>query len=176
MKNKSILRALFLVLLFVASLTAAAQYVVSTGNHVRLRTGPSTGYPMLVWNSTGKPVYINKGDRLTYLGNDSYDFYNVLFDGKSVYISKQFARLVYPNSGYTSSSSSSGSVVVVNGKNVRLRWGPSLNASIYTNGYGKPIYPSKGTRLTYLGQTGNWFKVRYNGNVLYISKDYSYLR
>ena len=93
MKKNSILRAAFFALLFVASLTAAAQYVVATGNHVRLRTGPSTGYPMLVWNSTGKPVWINKGDRLTYLG-----------------------------------------------------------------------------------QTGNWFKVRYNGNVLYISKDYSYLR
>ena len=65
MKKNSILRAAFFALLFVASLTAAAQYVVATGNHVRLRTGPSTGYPMLVWNSTGKPVWINKGDRLT---------------------------------------------------------------------------------------------------------------
>lgn len=175
MKKNSILRAAFFALLFVASLTAASQYVVATGNHVRLRTGPSTGYPMLVWNSTGKPVWINKGDRLTYLGNDSYDFYNVLFDGKSVYISKQFARLVYPNSGYTSSSRG-GSSVVVSGTHVRLRWGPSLNAAIYTNGYGTPIYPARGARLTYLGQTGNWFKVRYNGNVLYISKDYSYLR
>ena len=44
------------------------------------------------------------------------------------------------------------------------------------NGYGTPIYPARGARLTYLGQTGNWYKVRYNGNVLYISKDYSYLR
>lgn len=48
MKKNSILRAAFFALLFVASLTAAAQYVVATGNHVRLRTGPSTGYPMLV--------------------------------------------------------------------------------------------------------------------------------
>ena len=172
MNNKKFMRAMFLALMLVASMTAAAQYVVSTGNHVRLRTGPSTSYPMLVWNSTGKPVWINKGQTLTYLGNDTYDFYNVLFDGKSVYISKQFARLVYPNSGY----SSSGSVVVVNGTHVRLRWGPSLNASIYSNGYGTPIYPARGARLTYLGQSGNWYKVRYNGNVLYISKDYSYLR
>ena len=175
MKNLKMMRAMFLALTMMAALGAAAQYVVSTGNHVRLRTGPSTGYPMLVWNSTGKPVWINKGDRLTYLGyNDTYDFYNVSFDGKSVYISKQFSRLVYPNSGYTSSYS--GSVVVVNGVHVRLRWGPSLNAAIYCNSYGRPIYPSKGARLTYLGQSGNWFKVRYGGNVLYISKDYSYLR
>jgi hypothetical protein len=174
MKNRSILRAMFLALLFVASLTAAAQYVVSTGNHVRLRTGPSTSYPMLVWNSTGKPVWINKGQSLTYLG-DANGFYRVLFDGKSVYISKQFSRLVYPNSGYTSSYSG-GSAVVVNGTHVRLRWGPSLNASIYSNSYGQPIYPARGARLTYLGQSGNWYKVRYNGNVLYISKDYSYLR
>ena len=169
------MRAMFLALTMMAALGAAAQYVVSTGNHVRLRTGPSTAYPMLVWNSTGKPVYINKGDALTYLGNDTYDFYNVSFDGKSVYISKQFSRLVYPNSGHTSSNSG-GSVVVVDGVNVRLRWGPSLNAAIYTNNHGKPIYPSNGSRLTYLGQSGNWYKVRYGGKVLYISKDYSYLR
>ncbi len=174
MNNKKLLRVMFLALMFVASLTAAAQYVVSTGNHVRLRTGPSTSYPMLVWNSTGNPVWINKGQSLTYLG-DAGGFYRVLFDGKSVYISKQFSRLVYPNSGYTSGYSG-GSVVVVNGVHVRLRWGPSLNAAVYTNGYGTPIYPARGARLTYLGQAGNWYKVRYNGNVLYISKDYSYLR
>jgi len=176
MKNKQIVRAAMVALMMMAWLGMSAQYVVCTGNHVRLRTGPSTSYPMLVWNATGRPVWINKGDRLTYLG-DAPGFYNVSFDGKSVYISKQFSRLVYPNSGYTSSGyTSSGSVVVVNGVNVRLRWGPSLNASIYTNGNGRPIYPKKGTRLTYLGQSGNWYKVRYNGNVLYISMDYSYLR
>ena len=163
-----------LAMLLLESLSAAAQYVVCTGNHVRLRTGPSTSYPMLVWTSTGKPVWINKGQTLTYLG-DAYGFYKVLFDGKGVYISKQFARLA-GGGNYYSGGYSSGSTVVVNGVHVRLRWGPSLNASIYTNGYGRPIYPSKGTRLTYLGQSGNWYKVRYNGNVLYISKDYSYLR
>lgn len=172
MKNKKLMRAMMLAMLLLASLSAAAQYVVCTGNHVRLRTGPSTGYPMLVWTSTGKPVWINKGQTLTYLG-DANGFYNVLFDGKSVYISKQFARLAGTNNY---SGGNSGSTVVVSGTNVRLRWGPSLNASIYTNGNGRPIYPSKGTRLTYLGQSGNWYKVRYNGNVLYISKDYSYVR
>lgn len=174
MKTRTILRAALFAMLFVVSLSAAAQYVVSTGNHVRLRTGPSTNYPMLVWNATGKPVYINKGERLTYLGYETNGFYNVSFDGKSVYISKQFSRLVYGNSGYTSSSR--GTVVVVNGTNVRLRWGPSLNSAIYSNGNGKPIYPKKGARLTYLGQNGNWYMVSYNGNTLYISKDYSYLR
>lgn len=174
MKNKHALRLFFAVLMMLASLGAWAQYVVSTGDHVRLRTGPSTSAPMLVWNATGKAVWINKGDRLVYLGyNDTPGFYNVQFDGKSVYISKQFSRLVYPNSGYTTSSAT---VVVVNGTNVRLRWSPSLSGAIYSNGNGRPIYPRKGARLAYLGQTGNWFKVRYNGNVLYISKDYAYLR
>ena len=180
MNYKRFARALFLVLMMLVAMTTAAQFVVvSTTNHLRLRTGPSTKYPMLVWSSTGKPVHINKGESLTYLGNnDTPDFYNVSFDGKSVYVSKQYSLLVntIPGPPIPPPNVIHGPVVVVNGVSVRLRWGPSLDASVFTNGQGKPIYPSKGSQLTYLGESGNWYKVRYKGNELYISKSYSYLR
>lgn len=171
MKTRRVSRFVMLALMMLASTSAAAQYVECTASNVRLRTGPSTQYPMLVWNATNKPVYINKGETLTYLGNDTPEFYNVQFDGKSVYISKKFARLVNNNA-----KSNDGKLVVVNGDNVRLRWGPSLTAKIYTDSKGRPVYPKKGTQLGYGGEVGDWYKVLYGNHVLYISKKHCLLR
>ena len=56
MKTIRISRVALLALMMLASLSAAAQYVVCTATNVRLRTGPSTAYPMLVWNANNKPV------------------------------------------------------------------------------------------------------------------------
>ena len=185
MKNRSISRVVMLAVMMLASVSAFAQYVVCTGDNVRLRTGPSTQYPMLVWTSNDKPVYIDKGETLTYLGNDTPEFYNVEFDGKSVYISKKYAKLVKADKKADKksdkkvekkASDSKAKSVVVAGDNVRLRWEASLEGKIYSNSKGKAIYPSKGAKLTYLGEEGNFFKVKYKGNVLYISKDYSYLK
>ena len=173
MKNRSISRVVMLAMLMLASMSAFAQYVMCTGDNVRLRTGPSTQYPMLVWTSNNKPVYIDKGETLTYLGNDTPEFYNVEFDGKSVYISKKYAKIVKEEKNQPSVNAK---YVVVAGDNVRLRWEASLYGKIYSNAKGKAIYPPKGAKLTYLGEEGNFFKVKYKGNVLYISKDYTYLK
>ena len=172
MKTRLITRTLMLALMMLVSMSAVAQYVMCTGNNVRLRYGPSTNAPMLKY-SNGRPVYMNKGQKLTYIGRDTYDFYNVQYNGQSVYISKDFSRLVYntPNP-----NTNTRSYVVVNGTNVRLRYGPSLNADIYRNSRGAPIFPQKGMRLTYAGQTGDWYKVYYDGRIFYISKQHCYLR
>ncbi len=177
MKNRNISRVVMLAMMMLASMSAFAQYVVCTGDNVRLRMGPSTQYPMLVWTSNDKPVYINKGETLTYLGNDTPEFYNVEFDGKSVYISKKYAKLMKAEKKAEKKAVDSKSKsVVVAGDNVRLRWEASLDGKIYSNSKGKAIYPPKGAKLTYLGEEGNFFKVKYKGNVLYISKDYTYLK
>jgi len=174
MKIRSIYRLMTVVLMLMAwAGVAAQQYVVCNASNVRLRTGPSTNYPMLVWTATNKPVYINKGEKLTYLGDDSKDFYNVQFDGKSVYISKKYAKLMTPAKEVKKDSKSV--LVVVNGENVRLRHGASLNAAIYCDKKGKPVYPPKGARLTYVGEKGDWYKVYYAGKTLYISKKHCYL-
>lgn len=65
--------------------------------------------------------------------------------------------------------------VIVNGVNVRLRFAPNLNSSWLHDTAGKPIHAPKGTKLTYLGQEGDFYKVKYAGNEVYISKQYSYL-
>ena len=64
--------------------------------------------------------------------------------------------------------------VVVTGTNVRLRKSPSIKGAIYTVNQA-PVYPKKGERIKYMGESGDFYKVNYNGNYLYISKQFSRL-
>lgn len=64
--------------------------------------------------------------------------------------------------------------VKVMGENVRLRLGPSTTAQIYSF-ESIPIYPEKGDVLPLLGQTDEWYKVRFRGQELYISKRFCQL-
>lgn len=62
--------------------------------------------------------------------------------------------------------------VTVKGSNVRLRLGPSTNHQILTKN-GKPVYPAKGAKLNYLGETEEFYRVAYQGAEAYISKQFS---
>lgn len=166
-----------LVIAVIAISSALAATVVVDGHHVRLRTGPGLNYTILTY-SNGKPMYPAKGARLTYLGV-SGNFYYVSYNGYNCYISRDYCHLQNAggggyNGGY--SSYSNASVVIVDASHVRLRVGPGLNYGIITDGRGKPIYPPKGARLTYLGTNGGFYYVRYNGYTCYISRDYTHLR
>ncbi|MCF0202561.1 MAG: hypothetical protein HUK08_04275 [Bacteroidaceae bacterium] len=66
-------------------------------------------------------------------------------------------------------------VVIVDGTNVRFRLGPSTDYAILTNSKGQPIYPKKGASLTYIATEGNFYKVNYNGQDVYISRDFCHL-
>lgn len=63
--------------------------------------------------------------------------------------------------------------IMVTGTHVRLRWQPSLNGAIYSNSSGTPIYPANGEILYCTGAHGDWNQVVYNGNTLYISRQFS---
>lgn len=66
--------------------------------------------------------------------------------------------------------------VHVTGSGVRLRRGPSTSHEIFADDDGHPIYPLAGDNLVYLGQSGDFYKVRFKQQVLYISKRYSEFR
>lgn len=70
-------------------------YVVVHAKNLRIRTGPSTSYPYLVWNSTGKTVHLNHGDKLIYLGEIRNGFYKIKFDGRSCWIACEYATPSY---------------------------------------------------------------------------------
>ena len=65
--------------------------------------------------------------------------------------------------------------VRVMGRSVRLRRGPSTDDAVFTDARGKTIYPRQGDMLAYLGQAGDFYKVRFRQQELYISRRYSEL-
>lgn len=72
-------------------------------------------------------------------------------------------------------SKSSGTKVVIDGTGVRFRFAPSLSAGYLTWENGTTRSVSKGTRLTYTGETSDWYQVSYLGQTFYVSKEFSYL-
>lgn len=67
------------------------------------------------------------------------------------------------------------SALRVTGETVRLRKGPSTNATIFSQNGNRPTFPLKGDILEYLGESGDFNRVRFNGQELYISKQFSTL-
>lgn len=168
--------------------------VVINGTDVHLRVSPSTGAGWLTW-SDGGTRSVPKDSKLEYAG-DYGDWYAVRYDGQKLYVSKQFSYLSYdcapgeaytgsgtrptttagtksPSTYSTSGSSSSGGVVI-NGEGVRMRFSPNFDSGWLTWSNGQTRSVSKGTRLEYAGDYGDWYAVRYQGNIFYVSKDYSY--
>ena len=66
----------------------------------------------------------------------------------------------------------SGQVVTVTGTGVRLRYGPGLNYDFLKWKDGTARCPKKGEKLQLIGQSGDWYQVRYAGQDLYIFKQY----
>lgn len=66
--------------------------------------------------------------------------------------------------------------VVIDGKGVRLRFGPSLSAGYLTDSKGRNKSVPKGKKLKWTGwEDGDWYEVEYLGNYFYVSKQFSYL-
>ena len=174
MKNlKSLFLTAMCALLFSAMAWADAQVVV-TGTNVRLRLAPSLNSQTLTYNN-GVNIHPKKGEKLTCTGKTG-DFYQVIYKGQKVYISKQFAKPVATanKTATTPATNKQQRYVVVTGTNVRLRKSPSIKGAIYTVN-AAPVYPKKGERIKYMGDAGDFYKVNYNGNYLYISKQFSRL-
>lgn len=68
-------------------------YCVVNAKNLRLRVGPGTEYNYLVWTATGKTVHLDHGDVLTYLGETRNGFCKVKFDGKEVWVAKEFVKM-----------------------------------------------------------------------------------
>lgn len=165
-----------IVLALVMSVGAMAQnFVTVTGTNVRLRLQPSLQSETLT-TSQGVNIHPKKGEKLECLG-ESGKFYQVKYKGKVVYLAKQFAQPVGQTAttkqpAKETTATKGQQYVVVTGTNVRLRKAASLEGAIYSAN-GKPVYPAKGARLKLMGEEGGFYKVNYQGNYLYISKDFA---
>lgn len=153
----------------VATSALATDYVTVTGTAVRLRLAPSLQSETLT-DAGGVNIHPSKGEKLECVGQ-SGDFYKVRYKGKLVYISKQYAKLVQPA---IKASTAGQQYVTVTGEGVRLRLQPSLTAKTLQRG-GVNVHPKKGERIKYMGDAGDFYKVNFQGNYVYIHKDYARL-
>ena len=63
--------------------------------------------------------------------------------------------------------------VTITGTGVRMRYGPGLNYGYYKDARGNTMSPKKGERLVCIGETSDWYKVKYANGVYYIFKQYA---
>ncbi len=116
-----------------------------TATSLNVRSGPSTSNSII--------TAISNGTRVTIL-SESNGWYNVrLPDGRTGWASGQ----------YISTAAGTGTVTATS---LNVRTGPSTSNTIITT------IPN-GTRVTILGDSGNWYNVRLpDGRIGWVSKDY----
>lgn len=86
------------------------------------------------------------------------------------------APAITAEAGNQTSVQSPQKYVVINGTNLRLRFEPNLNCSWLHGSNGAPTYLPKGTKLPYKGEAGDFYRVLYNNQTLYVAKKYSYVQ
>ena len=125
--------------------------IIITGDGVIGRDGPGGV-------DTGVRFY--KGQKLTCYGMDG-SWYKVQYGNGVRWVSSKYARPVTDAAPVTT-------YVVITGNRVIGRTAPAGAATNYRF--------NKGAKLPYLGSQGSWYKVNYNGNILWVSSAYSYLQ
>ncbi len=159
------------------SSNADAQTIVLTGNNTNLRYGPSMNAGILS-DYYGNHIHYPRGTTFTYAGQTRNGFYSIYVNGNILWVYSDFARM--SGGGYGQNIAprqgrQDGRSLVINGTNVNFRLAPSLNAGILTNSYGYNVHVPKYTRLPYLGTSGNFFKTRYNGRIVYVYMQFAYV-
>jgi hypothetical protein len=80
------------------------------------------------------------------------------------------------SSSSTSQRASTGQVVVIDGSQLRLRLGPSTSFDTFKWPDGSTKrHPNVGDKFKYLGESGDFYKIDFNGNVVWVSKQYTHL-
>ena len=140
--------------------------VVNVTTNLRVRSGAGTNTSVLGYITNGTTVNIT---------GESGDWYQINFNGKTGYVSKEYISVSGSSSG-TNSSGNNGSqqapsttnkvgTVVNVTSNLRVRSGASTSSS--TLGY-----LTNGSKVNITGENGNWYQINYNNKVGYVSKDY----
>ncbi|MGN9135648.1 SH3 domain-containing protein [Clostridium sp. HCP1S3_B4] len=128
--------------------------VVNVSTNLRVRSAASTSSSVL--------GYLLNGQKVTITGENG-NFYAINFNGQTAYVSKD-----YISKG--SSSSSSGNSItnktgIVTASVLNIRSGASTSNSIIGT-------LSRGSSVTITGESGGFYKINYNGQNAYVSKDY----
>lgn len=66
-------------------------------------------------------------------------------------------------------------VIVIDGSELRLRLGPSTSSDTFKWPDGTNRHPNVGEQFKYLGESGDFYKIDFNGNELWVSKQFSHI-
>jgi len=130
-----------------------------TGDYVRFRSGPGTGYSII-------GTY-NRNTSITITGT-SGDWTQATVDGKSGYVFSQYVAEDKAEEAKTEPvnvTPAESTTGYIKGNTVRLRSGPSTSSNIL----GEYNY---GQELTITGTSGDWTAVTVNGTSGYVYSDY----
>ena len=109
--------------------------------------------------------------------NDSYAWV-VIIDNGAMDASGFFNRYTATSVRliHSAQANSNGSrFVVIDGSELRLRLGPSTSSDTFKWPDGTNRHPNVGDKFKYLGEKGDFFKIDFNGNEVWVSKQYTHL-
>ena len=115
--------------------------------------------------------YLTNGCSVNILGENGA-WYNIDYNGKSVYVSKDYVQVSGESNSASNSrsgsqetrSGKSGQVVNVH-SNLNVRSGASTSSNVIGS-------LSNGSKVTIVGESGSWYKINYGNTTGYVSKDY----
>lgn len=139
------LLSMLMVIAMMPSVALAASYRYAT-EPVMFRTGPSTDYAII--------TELQTGDRVEFLGT-SGNWSKVKWNGRTGYV---FSK-------YLSTEQATSATYRYATEPVNMRSGPSTRYSVITE-------LKTGERVEYLGVSGSWTKVKWNGKTGYVYTKY----
>ncbi|NIL29335.1 SH3 domain-containing protein [Bacillus thuringiensis] len=123
---------------------------------LRIRTGPSTSHSTLGLVGEGEILQVIK---------ETDGWYKIRYNNRDAYVSKDYVSVI--NSAGKSKKSTvdvSGSYTV-NVSSLRIRTGPNVSHPVLG-------VLNKGQVVQVVGEVQDWYKIKFNGKVAYINKDY----
>ena len=137
--------------------------VINADAGLRVRAGASTSSSIL--------GHIYTGDKVDVIG-ESGSWYKINYNGKEAYVSKDYIKKVTDsNSNNNNNNNSSSQVTSKKGQVINASAGLRVRSEANTNssilGY---LYT--GDKVDITGESGNWYKINYNGKTAYVSKEY----
>lgn len=115
-------------------------------------------------SSTSAKIGILKDGEVVQINSKSGDWYNISYGNKTGFVHSKYIKLIQTTESGTNTNITKGKVNNIT-SNLRVRQAPSTSA--LTIGY-----LLSGQEVEITGESGDWYKINFNGKVGYSHKDY----
>ena len=120
--------------------------------------------------------FLTNGCNVNILG-ESGNWYNISYNGKNAYVSKEYVKITSENNSQSNSNDNNSSqasedkIYNKNGQVVNVHSGLNVRSGASTSS-GIIGSLSNGSNVTIVGESGNWYKIKYGTSTGYVSKEY----